>query len=177
MLLRDFADFGDGLHDADFVVRIHDGDQDRLGSDRAAKIVQIDSAISVHREVSDLAAKFFEVLAGIEGGFVLRYLRDDVIALVAVLLGRAFDGEIGGFRRAASEDNFFWAGIDESSDLRAAVLDRFFSLPAEFMAAAGGIAEFVGEIGKHGLKDARVNGRRGLVVQVNGELECHADSF
>src|SRR3989442_1591833 len=37
----DFADFGDGLQHANLVVRRHDGDQDRLGVDRALQRFQV----------------------------------------------------------------------------------------------------------------------------------------
>ena len=60
-------------------------------------------------------------------------------------------------------------GADQPGDLSAGIFDRFLGLPAEFVIAAGGVAEFLGEIGQHGLEHARINRRRGLIVHVDRE--------
>src|SRR5690348_1494457 len=43
-LARDFADFGDRLNRAEFIVRVHDGYENRFGTNRAPNIIGIDDA-------------------------------------------------------------------------------------------------------------------------------------
>ena len=45
LLFRDLADLRDRLDHADFVVGVHDADQDGLVGDRVLQLVQIDQAI------------------------------------------------------------------------------------------------------------------------------------
>ena len=53
LLVADFADLADGLDDADFVVGVHDGDEDGLvgafGDDGAAEVVKVDEAVGRRR--------------------------------------------------------------------------------------------------------------------------------
>ena len=84
VLFGDFADFRDGLDDADFVIRVHDRDEDRFRRDRAAKIVEIDEPVLCDGQIGDFEARFLQALAGVEHGLVLGRLRDDVIALFAI---------------------------------------------------------------------------------------------
>ena len=59
----DLADLGHGLDHADFVVGVHDADQDGFIRDRFAQHVEIDQAIRLHRQIGDAAAVLFEALA------------------------------------------------------------------------------------------------------------------
>ncbi len=152
LFLGDFADFFDGLNDADFVVGVHDGDQNRFRRDGLAQIVEIDAAVFLHRQIGDLVAVFLEALAGIEHGLVLGDLRDDVIALLAVHFGDALDGQVIRLGGAAGEDDLFRRGVDQLGDLGARDLDGLFGGPAESVVAAGGVAEFLGEVRQHGVK-------------------------
>ena len=90
----DLSDFGDGLNDTDFIVRVHDRNQNRLRRNRATEIVEIDAPVLFDGQIGDLVAVLLQALTGIERGFVLGDLRDDVIALLAVHLGDAFDREV-----------------------------------------------------------------------------------
>ena len=119
-------------------------------------------------EVGDLEAVFFQALAAIEHGFVVGYLRDDVIAAGAMKLGDALDGQIVGFGSAAGEDDLARVGADQAGDLRARVFYGFLGFPPELVVAAGGVAEFLGEIGQHGVQHARIDSRGRLIVHVDG---------
>ena len=60
LLVADLADLADGLDDADFVVGVHDGDQDGLlrafGDDGAAEVVEVDEAVGLDGQVGDAVA-------------------------------------------------------------------------------------------------------------------------
>ena len=173
-LLGDLSDFSDGLDDADFVVRVHDRDQDRLRRNCATEIVEINAPVSFDRQICHFVTILLETLTGIERGFVLGDLRDDVIALFAVHLGDAFDREIRRFSSAAGEDNLFRRRIDQLGDLPASVLHGFLGLPTEFMVAARCVAEFLREIRNHGFDNARVDRRGRVIIKINRKLNCHS---
>ena len=124
---RDLSDFLDVLNDADFVIRGHDRDQDRLVGDRVAKIVEIDKSLVVDRQKRDAATFLFQVLAGIENRLVFGDAGDDVIALFAIHPRHAFERQIVGFGRAAGEDDFPRIGADQK---------RRFALRASSTAAS-----------------------------------------
>jgi hypothetical protein len=173
-LARDGADFLDGLHGADLVVGEHDRHQDGVVGDGAPHGIGIDDPRLVDAEVGDLEAFLLEALAGVEHRLVLDDRGDDVVALLAVEVSRAFDRQVVALGRARGEDDLLGlGGTDEPRDLRARVIHRFFGLPAKGMAAAGGVAEALAEIRQHRLEHPRIDGRRGVVVHVDGKLECH----
>ena len=64
-----------GLIDANFVVGVHDGDQDGGRPDGLAHILGIDAAVLLHRQVGDFKAVLFQALAGVQHGLVLDSLR------------------------------------------------------------------------------------------------------
>src|SRR5579863_7665869 len=151
MFLGDFADFLDRVDDANFVVGIHDGDQNCFWRDGFANVFWVHAAIFTHRQVGNFKAFFFQPLAGIENCLVLDSLGDDVIALFAVHFGDALDHQVVAFGGAAGEDDFLRGGANQRGDLCAGVFNSFFAGPAERMVAAGGVSKFFGEIGQHGL--------------------------
>ena len=93
--------------------------------------------------------------------------RNDVGALFRVHLGHALDGEIIGFSGTAGEDDFLGAGTDQAGDLLAGIFDALFGYPAKFVVPTGGIAEALGEVGKHGFHDAGVNPCGCVIVEVD----------
>src|SRR5579863_1526994 len=173
VLLGDFADFLDRVNDANFVVGIHDGDQNCFRRDGFANVFWVHAAIFTHRKVGNFKAFFFQTLAGIENCLVLDSLGDDVIALFAVHFGDALDHQVVAFSGAAGEDDFLRSSANQRGDLRAGGFDRFFAGPAEGMVTAGGVAEFLGEIGQHGLNHARIDLRSGVIIEVNRQLYSH----
>ena len=94
LLVAELADLANGLDDADFVVGVHDGDEDGLVVDGALQVFEIDEAVGLHGQIGDAVALLLELLAGVEDGLVLGDLGDDVVAALAVHLGDALDGEV-----------------------------------------------------------------------------------
>src|SRR5579863_61483 len=169
-LMTELADFGDGLHDADLVVGSHDGDQNGFVIHGALEILEIDQAVFLHRQVSDAIAVLLETLAGVEHGLVLGDCGDNVIALLAVHLGHAFDGEVVALSGAGSENDFFGGGADQLGDTLAGSFDALFTSPTERVIVAGGVAELLHEKGKHLLQHPRIRGGGGVVIHINGQL-------
>ena len=71
LLLRDRADLGDRLDDADLVVGRHDRDEDRLVGDRGLQLVEADAAVLLHRQIGDAVAVLLEPLARVDHRLVL----------------------------------------------------------------------------------------------------------
>ncbi len=88
------ADLADRLHHADLVVGPHDRDQDRLVGHGSLQRFQRDQPVGLNRQVGHPVAGLLHPLAGVEHRFVLRHLRDDVVAALAIHLGNALDREI-----------------------------------------------------------------------------------
>ena len=87
--------------------------------------------------------------------------------------GRAAQGQVVGLGSSAREDDLGGRGAHEGRHLRAGVLDggpRPLAEPVE----ARGVAEAAFEPGPHRLEHARVEGRRGVVVEVDA-LHGHAE--
>src|SRR5881396_295910 len=176
MLLGNLADFSDGVNYANFIVGVHDGDQNRRGLNRGLQIVQAHAAVALDRQIRNFKTVLFQVLAGIKHSLVLDGLGDDVVALFAEHFRDALDHQIVGLSRAAREDDFLWRGIDQRSDLLARGLHGLLARPAKRMVAAGSIAEFLGEIRQHGIDDTGINRRGRVIVHVNRQLDWHIPS-
>ena len=172
VLSTDLADFAPGLQYADFVVRRHDGHQDRLVINGAFQLFEIDQAIFLHGQVSDAIAIFLKTFAGIEHGFMFGYGRDDVIALLSIHLGDTFDGEVVALGGARGENDFLGSRANQFGNLLARILNGFLSCPSKWMVPAGGVAELFHEVGQHGLEHARIHGGGGMVVHVDGQLHA-----
>src|SRR5437867_13454955 len=79
---------------SDLVVGPHDGDENRVRTERFLQLVQIDPPAAINLKPSDLIPlAALELLARVEHGFVLGRLRDDVPAAIAIAAGHALDGE------------------------------------------------------------------------------------
>ncbi len=173
-LATELADLGDGLQHADLVVGGHDRDQDGLVVHGALQVVEIDQAVFLHRQVGDAVAVLLQALAGVEHGLVLGDRGDDVIALLAVHLGDALDGEVVALGGAGGEDDFFRGRADQLGDALARRFHAFFGRPSERVIAAGGVAELLHEVGQHLFQHPRIHGGGGVVVHVDGQLHALA---
>jgi hypothetical protein len=176
LLVAEFADGLDGLDHADFVVGVHDGDEDGLvgafGDNGALEVFDVDEAVGEDWQVGDAVAGLLETLAGVEGCLVLGDLGDDVVAALFVHLGSALDGEVGGLGGAGGEDDFLGGRADEAGDLLARFLDTLLGFPAEGVIARRGVAEDAGEVGHHGFEHAGIERRGRVVVHVDGKLDA-----
>ena len=90
-----------------------------------------DEAVCLDGQVGDVVAVLFKALAGVQGGLVLGHLGDDVVALFAVHLRNALDGEVVALGGAAGEDDLLGGCADEFGDLLAGLFDALLGLPAE----------------------------------------------
>ena len=136
-----------------------------------SQLVEADQPVLLDRQIGDAIALFFEPLAGINHRLVFGDTGDDVIALLAIHLGDALDGQIVGLGRAAREDDFLGVGANQIADLFTGVLDRFFRFPSKRMITAGGVAKVIGEVRQHRLDHARIDRRRGVIVHVDRKLD------
>src|SRR5437879_13333890 len=119
--LGDLADLGDRIDYPDLVIGGHDRDQDGLRGDGAAHVVQVDAAVLLHRQIGDLEAVLLQALAGVQHRLMFDYLGDDVVALLAVHLRDAFDGQVIRFRGPTGEDDLLGIGVDQTRYLGAGV--------------------------------------------------------
>ena len=126
-----------------------------------------------HRQIRDPVAVLLEALARVDHRLVLGDRRDDVIPLLPIHLGDAFNRQVVGLGRAAREDNFLRVRADEIRHLLARLVHRFFGFPAEGMVAARRVAEMSREIRDHDLHDARIDRRGRVIVHVDRELDSH----
>ena len=126
-----FADGRDVLHNADFVVNVHDGNQDGVIAHRRFELFQVDDPVALRRQVSHFEPFTLQLTAGVQHGFVFGFAGDDVLAFFLVKVGCTFNRQVIGFRRTGSKDDFTRIGTDQISDLIAGDIYRLFSLPAE----------------------------------------------
>jgi len=76
------------------------------------------------------------------------------------------DGMVVGFGAAAGEDDFRGTRADEGGDLFAGGFDGGACALAGRV-DRGGVGEIGGEIGEHGVEDLGIDGRRGVVIEVD----------
>src|SRR6266851_2070894 len=176
VLLGKFADFRDRVNYANFVVGVHDGDQNRCGLNGRLQLLNVYAPVALDRQIGDFEAVLFEVLAGVQHGLVLDGLGDDVVALFAEHLRDALDHQVIGFGSAAGEDDFLGRGVDQRSNLLTRRFHGLFAGPAEGVVAAGGVAELLGEVRQHRFDDARIDRRGRMIVHVNRQLDGHIPS-
>ena len=94
---------------------------------------------------------------------------DDMIFFRGTLSGRrqaAAQCHIVRFRTAAGEADLLGAGMQHRSDVAAAVLNGHPG-PLSPAIHRGGVAEFLAEIGQHGLQHRRRRRRRGRMIHVD----------
>ena len=84
----------------------------------------------------------------------------------ASVLDNAEDGVVVGFRAAAGEYDLLRPRADQGGDFFPSSLDGG-SRPLAKGVDGGGVAVLTREIGKHGVEHRRLNGRRGIVVEVD----------
>ena len=163
----DGRDFGNRLDGADLVVGVHDGHQDSIGCDDPLDVSGAHHPVLVHRQVGDAVALAFEPPAGLQHRRVLNGRGDDVVTALAIGRGHTLDGTVIGLAAATGEDDFCYLATQQRRHLCAGMLNCPLGLHAVGMRARR-VAEVLVEVRHHRLRHATVNGRRGIVVQVNG---------
>lgn len=94
-----FADGRDILHHADFVVHVHDGNQNGVVTHRCFELVEIDDAVALRRQVGHFKPFALKLTAGVQHRFVLGLAGDDVLAFFLIKVGSAFNRQVIGLRR------------------------------------------------------------------------------
>src|SRR5215471_16540358 len=95
----------DRLDGSNLVVGVHDADEDRARRDRFPKVVGINAARAVNRQIGDAGAQALEKPARFDNGGMLDARRDDVIAPVAARKEHALEGKVVGLAAAAREND------------------------------------------------------------------------
>src|SRR5215831_5483186 len=175
-VFADAPDFGYRLDHSDFVVRQHHRDQNGLVSDCVFYVVRRDQAVGAHWQICDIETVLLQRFAAIQYGLVFGDDGYYVIAALAVRVGHALDREIVRLGDPRGEYYLLGRGSDQAGHLLSRGFNRFLGLPAKAMAPACCIAEKIGEVGSHSLKDARITWRRGVVIHIDGKLNRHKDS-
>src|SRR5579859_3550768 len=111
------ANFLERLKRTHFIIRAHNADEDRPAGEGALQLRQINKTIRTDRKVRHLPAELFKMPAAIQYGFVLNGGSNDVIALVAIHLGHALDGQVVAFRGAAGKHNLTRRCTDQAGNL------------------------------------------------------------
>ena len=168
----DLADRRDVLHDADFVVDGHHRHDDRVRPQRLLERREVEQAVRQHVEIGDREALALQLAHRVERGLVLGAHGDEVLALVLVEVRGALQREVDRFRRARGPDDLARIAVHQRRDVLARLLHRLLGGPAERVRARRGIAEVLGEVRDHLLRDARVDRRRRRVVEVDRGLHC-----
>lgn len=94
VLLDYFANFFEGLDNTGFVVDGHYRNEGRRWSDGSLQDLEVDDAVLLNREVSDLEAFFREFSARIEDTFVFGLDGDDVVLLLLVEASNTLDDHV-----------------------------------------------------------------------------------
>ena len=79
---------------------------------------------------------------------------------------KAADGKVIRFGAARCEDDLVWTSIKKVGHLMAGLVYGRTRLLAEMMDARC-VAEFIGQVRHHRLKNRRIDGRCGTVIEVN----------
>ena len=101
---------------------------------------------------------------------------DDMAALETASLGQATNRQVVAFRRAAGEDDLPGTGVNRLGDGASRLIHGLLAFPSEHVARATGVAELLAEIGQHRVDHARIDARRGMVVQIDGGVQ-HGEAF
>ena len=175
----DAGDFRDRLDRTEFVIGVHDGNQNGFGANGAANIFRVNDAVLACGEIGDGDAALLEMLARAVNRFVLDAGGDDMRRLSGSrrstgsgigrregVGNRAEDGVVVRLSAAGGEDNLLGLGAEQGSDLPASGLDRGACTLAGSVNGRG-VGKVRGETGKHGVEDSRIDGRCSVMVKVD----------
>ena len=113
----------DRLDGPDFIVGMHNADEDCARRDRLAKVARVNAAHAVDRQVRYPRAQPFEKPARLDDRGVLDAGGNDVIALAAQGEKYAFEGQVIGLTAAARKNNLIVVAAEKCCDLAASSFD------------------------------------------------------
>src|SRR6185436_5492105 len=103
----------------------------------------------------------------------LRRLANDMTSLSPRPLRQSSYREVIAFRRPARENNLPRLRSDRHRDRFPRPLDRLPGLQAKTMADAARVAKLLAKKRQHRLHHPRIHPRRGMIVEINGQLDGH----
>ena len=165
-------DFRDGIDGADLVVGVHHRYHGGAVGDGVVHPVRLDHTVVIDREIGDLPATVFELLAGVEDGMVLGGGGDDVPTRFFQGICRAANGRVVGLGPAAGENHLAVTAVEDASDALTGRVQGVTGFLPDGV-DAGSVAVQPSEIGQHRLQDALVHGRGAGVVKVDVVLGGH----
>jgi hypothetical protein len=124
MLAGDPTYFFNRFDRANFIIGVHDADENGFRRDRAAQIVRIGPTVMIDGEIGHFGAEPLQKLACRDRCRVLDRACDDVIPLVLEREVHALEGEVVRLAAAAREDYLIRGASEESGDLTARILKR-----------------------------------------------------
>ena len=136
-----------------------------------AQVVRADEAFAIDGQVGGLEALALQLLDRVQHGVVLDGGRDQVAAAPDRSEGGAADRQVVGLAAAGGEDDVVGARVEHGGDVAPGAVERFAGL-APLEVDAGRVAPDAFERRAHRLEDARVQRRRGRVVQVDSWSLC-----
>jgi hypothetical protein len=86
------------------------------------------------------------------------------------------NGQVVGFGGATGEDDLAGRRANGGSHLTPGLLDSGLRLPSPLVSGRGRIAEVFREVRQHPLEDPRIEGRRGVAVEIDGRAR-HARHY
>ncbi|MNX65889.1 hypothetical protein D3C86_969640 [compost metagenome] len=167
-----FADRGDVVNGADFVVHVHYGDQNGVFAQCSFNHGRGDQTVFGRLEVSNLETFTLQLAHGVEDSLVLNLGGDQVLAFGGIEMCRTLDCQVVGFGGTGGPDDFTRVGVDQVSDLTTSVFNGLFSFPAEHVGTGRRVTEVSvdQQAFTHFLRNTRINrgGRR--VIKVNRQF-------
>ncbi len=164
VLFPDVADLLHMLHRTNLIVCIHNRDKDCSWPDSSFQFLEIYQSVSFYLEISNLATKFFYVLAGIQYSFVFCSSSNDMISFAGIHFINPFYSQVVSFCSTTGKNDFFRISSNQFCYLLTCIIYRFFRFPAKRMVTAGSIAKMVQKIRRHGLKHTWIHWSRGVVI-------------
>ena len=168
------ADLGERLDHADLVMRRHHRNQEGAVRHRRGQPVEVDEAARLDRQIADREALALQRGGAFEHTFVLGRQHDQMVTNLAAgrrmgprEMSDALQRQIVRLGSTRGEHDLARIGVDQPRHLAARHFDRRHRVAAIDGALAVRVAEMLGEIGQHRFEHARVEWRRGLIVEID----------
>ena len=91
---------------------------------------------------------------------------NDVLPFIPVEFGQSLQHHVVAFSRPRGKYDLFGVSTNQARDLISSQFDSFGRVPPEFVRLGVRVAVELGQVGHHGIHDAIVNWRCGLVIKV-----------
>ena len=130
MCLCNFSNLLNRLQCPDFIVNHHYTDKYGFISDRVLKLIQIDSAVLVNIQISNIKPLFFKEIAGMEHCMVLYLGCYNVISFFFKLVTYSEDSPVVCFCAAGGKEYLSRLSVYKCSHLFSGMVDCIFGLKA-----------------------------------------------